>query len=148
MKRPYKISLAVIVTLIVIVAAGLVWWTMFGKYYPVTKNEIFGLVALVSLGFVVGSSAGYFSAKRGYRLSSTLIGAFSASVAPSLLAIPWIYSRAQLLHEEFSLTQAISATLLFICPSVALVSGMTSLFSCGLLYTLFKECPQPQNKTT
>ncbi len=148
MKRPRKITLAVIVTLIVIVVAGLVWWTMFGKYYPVTQNEILWLVALVSLGFFVGSIAGYFSAKKGYSLPSTLIGSFSASIAPSLLAIPWIYSRAQLLQEEFSLTQAISATLLYICPGVALISGMTSLFSCGLSYTLFKECSQPRNIKT
>ncbi len=135
-----------IAVLLVILGGVFAWWTMFGKYYPVTTSEIFWLAVLISLGIFVGSVVGFLSAKKGCSLSAALIGAFLLSVAPSLLAIPWMYYRANLIHKEFSLIKAISETLLYICPGVSLISGMTSLICCGFLYSIFKGCSPSQCK--
>ena len=136
-----------VATLIVIIAGVFAWWIMFGKYYPVTKAEIAWLVALIFLGICVGIAVGIFSAKKAWSLPTALIGAFLLSVAPALLGIPWQYYSADLTHTEFSLIEAVAATLLFICPGVSLISGMTSIVCCAFSYLIFKGGSPSPNKT-
>ena len=140
MKKPDKIILVAIAACIVAIAGGFAWWITFGKYYPVTANEIACFAALVGLGIVSGSITGIFAAKKGHRLTSALFPAFLIAIAPSLLYVPWHYHLDNIHQKDFSLASAIAVMLLYIVPSVSLVGGITSQICCGAIYTVSKSC--------
>ena len=140
MKKSYKIILVAIAPSIVAMAGVFAWWTAFGKYYPVTPNEIACFAALIGLGSVSGSIAGIFAEKKRHRLTSALIPAFLIAVAPSLLYIPWNYYMDSFHQKDFSLAKSISVMILYIVPGVSLVSGITSLICCSAIYTILESC--------